>query len=345
MASGTHNRDIVVIGASAGGVRALRTLLAALPADLPAAIFAVVHVSPDAPGVLASLLNRAGPLPVVRARHGDPIRRSQVVVAPPDHHLILEPESVRLSHGPRENRHRPSIDVLFRSAAVAYGPRVIGVVLTGMLDDGTAGLWAVKRYGGLAAVQDPADAECPDMPRNAMQVTRADACLPLAGLAARLVEWTRQPAAEIAAPSSSSALSREVRMAYEDSDMQQLDAIGKRVPLTCPECGGALWEIDDIGVPRYRCHVGHAYSMLTLASDQSARIEAAIWAALRSLEEGVRIADHMARMASERGDVKAVEYHEDRSLASARHAQVLRDLLAEATHSAASRESEPSSAG
>lgn len=341
-------RDIIVVGASAGGIRALREVLSALPQSFPAAIFAVLHMSPSSPDVLPRILDRAGPLPVLRAKHGASIRRGTVTVAPADHHLILTGHGVRLSHGPRENRHRPSIDVLFRSAAVAYGSRVIGVILTGMLDDGAAGLWAIKRRDGLAIVQDPTDAEYPDMPRNALQFTRVDACVPLADIASRLAQFVQEPIETPVEPAPE-PMQSEVRMASEENGtttgIDEMDKIGERTPLTCPECGGALWEMNNQGgLSRYRCHVGHAYSMQTLEAEQGIRVEAALWAALRGLEEEVRIAERMAHAATTRGERGRAQYHDDRAVVGARHAQVLREVLEQGAERAG-RADEPAAQG
>jgi two-component system chemotaxis response regulator CheB len=323
-------RDITVIGASAGGIAALRALLKALPADYPAAIFVVLHLAPESPPVLAGILDRSTRLTVRIARTGEPVTRGVVVVAPPDHHLILERGHVVLSHGPRENRHRPSIDVLFRSAAVAYGPRVTGVILTGMLDDGAAGLWAVKQRGGVAVVQDPDDAEYPDMPRNALEAVRADHRLPLATIPRQLQAIAREMVTEPldAVPHG---MAEEVRMAsHESTHIETLDAIGKRVPFTCPECGGSLWEFEDAPTQRFRCHVGHAYSIHTLVDEQASRVEAALWAALRSLEENERLARRMAAEADRRGSTPSATAFGETAAATAQHAEVLRGLWADA---------------
>lgn len=182
--SGPHKRDVVVIGASSGGIAALLELVKSLPHDFPAPIFVVQHLAADSPSVLAEILNTVSPLTVKHPRAGEAVEPSTVYVATPDHHLLVEDGRVFLARGPKENRFRPSIDALFRSAAYAYGPRVIGVVLTGYLDDGTSGLWTVQRLGGLAVVQDPHDAVSPAMPNNALAYVEADHVVPLAELAA-----------------------------------------------------------------------------------------------------------------------------------------------------------------
>jgi two-component system chemotaxis response regulator CheB len=188
-----QQRDIIVIGASAGGLEALRMLVAALPPTFPAALFVVVHISPQSPGLLPEILDRAGPLPVLSATDQAPIRGGHIYMAPADQHLLLEPGWMRLTRGPKENRFRPAIDPLFRSAAYAFGPQVIGIVLSGMLDDGMAGLWAIKDRGGLAIVQEPSEAPHPSMPQNALTYVAVDYCLRTTDLATALDALVREP--------------------------------------------------------------------------------------------------------------------------------------------------------
>lgn len=194
------HRDVIVVGTSAGGVEALRELAAALPPDLPASVLIVLHLSPGGPGLLPAILNRAGPLPAAHATDGEELRRGRIYVAPPDFHMLVADGRLRLARGPRENLHRPAIDALFRSAAAAWGPRVIGVVLTGALDDGTAGLGAIKRTGGVAVVQDPEEAAYPSMPRSALRNVRVDHCVPLAEIPPLLDQLSREPLADGPAP-------------------------------------------------------------------------------------------------------------------------------------------------
>lgn len=332
MAEVREHRDIAVVGASGGGVEALQRLVAGLPADYPGTLFVVLHIPSDSPSVLARILDRAGPLPARTAVDGSGFQRGEIWVAPPDRHLVLEPERMRLAVGPRENRHRPAIDVLFRSAAVAYGPRVTGVVMTGSLDDGAAGLWAVKMRGGVAIVQDPADALYPEMPRVALEIVDVDHCLPLASIPAQLVRLAREPAKKGAASVADSRMELEVNMASQNSaNIDQLDHIGSRSELTCPECGGALWELQD-PPPRFRCHVGHAYSMRSLVSAQNERVESALWAGLRSLEESEALARRLGAWARHRGhDFSATQYDE-RAREDGRHAEVLREMLQTMPH-------------
>lgn len=287
----------------------------------------MLHLAPEAPSVLPEILNRKSALPVSVARSGAPVRRGSAIIAPPDRHLILEHDRVLLVHGPRENRHRPSIDVLFRSAAVAYGPRVTGVVLSGMQDDGAAGLWAIKRRGGAAVVQHPIDAEFPDMPHNAMQTVAVDAAVPMRQMAQTLIKLASE-ALDVETEDVPASMEKEVRMAQNESSMEALDTMGERVPLTCPECGGALWELQSAG-PRFRCHTGHAFSLNSLATEQSIQVEAAIWAALRRLEESERLAEKMSAQARIRGNERSADYHTDLARSHGMHAATLRELLAE----------------
>ena len=251
-------REVVAIGASAGGVEALRQLAASLPPELPAAVLVVLHVLPTGTSVLPHILGRAGPLPAGSARHGERLERGRIYVAPPDHHLLLWDGRVQLTHGPRENGHRPSLDPLFRSAARAYGERVIGIVLSGTLDDGTAGLRMIHEVGGATIAQDPEEALYPGMPRSAIDNGAADHVVrmpEMADLICMLIDTPIEPRpdppdepdAALPGPSLDIADTRAARW-------------GEPSGLTCPECGGALWEQQEGDLVRFRCHVGHAYS-------------------------------------------------------------------------------------
>ena len=283
-----HRRDIVVIGASSGGVTALMDLLAALPADFPAPIFIVQHMPADSPSILPELISRVSPLAAKHPRHGEPVVPGTVYVAPPDHHLLLEDDCVLVTRGPKENRFRPSIDALFRSAAYGYGPRVIGVVLTGYLDDGTSGLWSVQRLGGLAVVQDPRDAESPAMPTNALQFVAADHVVPLAGLAALLVRLTTElaPGKPRVGRAELDLLAIELTIAKRDNafELGIIDK-GQLTPFTCPDCHGALTQLIEGKLIRYRCHTGHAYTVSALLSELTQSVESMLYQSMRGLEE------------------------------------------------------------
>src|SRR5262245_30360791 len=239
-----QGHDIMVIGASVGGVEALSSLAAQLPEDLPAAIFVVQHMIPTATGHLAQILNRAGPLPATTAQDCESFEVGHIYVAPPDHHLLVKQGHLRVTRGLRENRVRPAIDPLFRSAAVAYGARVVGVVLTGMQNDGTSGLLAIKRCGGIAIVQDPTDAPYADMPLNALEHVAVDYCVPTAKMGAVLYQLTQDSHAHT--PLIASDLLIEVKIADNPADNRNCaEKLGEAASVTCPDCGGPLWETRD----------------------------------------------------------------------------------------------------
>jgi two-component system chemotaxis response regulator CheB len=283
-----HRRDIVVIGASAGGVTALLALVKTLPADFPAAIFVVQHVGPDSPSILPQLLSAAGPLPAKHPENGEIIEAGVIYVALPDHHLLVEDDRVLVTRGPKENRFRPSIDALFRSAAYMYGPRVIGVVLTGYLDDGTSGLWSVQRMGGLTVVQNPHDALQPAMPENALQFVQADHIVPLAELGALLVRLTLELApAKTRLPAAQLDLLKIEFTIAKQNNAFELGIIekGELTSFTCPDCHGALTQLLERKLIRYRCHTGHAYTISALLSEVTQSVESLLYQSMRGLEE------------------------------------------------------------
>ena len=319
--------DLVVIGASAGGIDAIRSLLATLPADLPAAILIVLHVGERSPQMLAKMFSQAGVLPAQYAEDGGSIVMGEVRIAPAGSHLIVEPGIMRLKRGPKENHSRPAIDPLFRSAAWAYGPRVIGMLLSGMLNDGSAGLWAIKTCGGLAVVQDPDDARYGDMPRRAMEHLPVDHCVPIAEMGALLARLVREPALPAATFSVPEQIKIETRMAeMKDNDIALMHKIGNLSPFTCPSCSGALWEINDTHVLRYRCHTGHAYTAESLSDDQTDSTENALYAAVRALEEKGRLAQAIADRSRDKRPALADSFHQT-ALESERNANQIRELL------------------
>lgn len=284
---------IVVVGASSGGIEALRILAATLPADFPAAICVVVHTSPQSPGLLDSILTRAGALPAVVAEDRARIRPGRIYVPPPDHHLLVEPGVLRLSKGPRENRFRPAVDPLFRSAAQVYGPGAVGVVLTGNLDDGTAGLWAIKQLGGVTIVQDPDEALFPSMPRAALAGVRVDHVVRLQELGPLLVRLLgAQP--EVRMPHDE-CIDIEAAIASGRNAVEAgVEQIGEPSSFACPECHGVLLRMKQDGPTRFRCHTGHAYSAASLSAAVNEGIEEALWIAVRALEEGALLMRHLA---------------------------------------------------
>jgi len=278
-------RDIVTIGASAGGVETLRRLVGALPETYPGTIFVVVHLGAEVRSELAAILSRAGPLPAVPAEDGMPIKAGRIYVARPDCHLLVEQGRVVVIRGPLENRHRPAIDPLFRSAAWAYGPRVVGVVLSGSLDDGTAGLWAIKSCGGTTIVQEPSEALHPDMPNNALMHNRVDYRLLVHEIAPLLVALAGEEAPVVQPTDRPRNLHAEVEFASLNRGLDDAMKLGNLSPFTCPSCRGALWEIEEGGHLRYRCHTGHAFSQESLLLEQGSAVEESLYVALRAVEE------------------------------------------------------------
>jgi two-component system chemotaxis response regulator CheB len=325
-------REVVVIGASAGGVEALMTLVAALPGELPAAVFVVQHVPADGTSALPAILSRVGALPAAHAVDNEPIRRGRIYVAPPDLHLIVHRDRVRVVHGPRENRSRPAIDPLFRSAAMHFGRRVIGIVLSGALDDGTAGLAIIKRLGGVAIVQDPEEALVRSMPDHALAFVDVDHCLPLTAIAETVVELTQTAlplkGATRMAKREADELAYETQIAELDLDAIEDDGRpGAPSPFGCPECGGVLWERDDDDVLRFRGRVGHAYSAASLFASQSEAIEGALWSALRALEEKSSLTKRLLDRAEMRKYKAAMARYQEQFDDAERQAEVIRSVL------------------
>jgi two-component system chemotaxis response regulator CheB len=249
-------------------------------------------------------------------------------VAPPDHHLLIEQGHVRLTRGPKENRFRPAVDALFRSAAYAYGPRVIGVILTGALDDGTAGLWAVKDRGGLAIVQDPQEALHASMPQSALRHVVVDACLPLAKIAPTLVQLAGEPAPAEGVDPVAKKLAIETRIARGDHVLDtSILELGQRSPYTCPECHGVLVQLQDGGFIRFRCHTGHAFSLSGLVMEMTQSLETSLWGTLRTIKESVLLLQHLARHARDQQDNGVADLAERKARYAEQSAEVIRDLL------------------
>jgi two-component system chemotaxis response regulator CheB len=278
-----NGHDIIVIGTSAGGMEALDQLIGQLPTGLPAAIFIVQHLHPEHSA--SGLLHRLGQNKAFHcklAEEGEAFKQGIIYLAPPDAHLLIGETTLLVRRGARENRYRPAVDPLFRSAAVAHGPRVVGVVLTGMLDDGTAGLLAIHRCGGVTVVQDPSEAPYPEMPQSALKNDHVDYCVPLAEMGGLLERLSHE------SPKKSGPIPSDLLIESEIAErvlcgIEGMDRLGPMVPYTCPSCGGTLWETKD--TDRYRCHTGHTFTAETLLADQSEKIEETLWIALRMFEE------------------------------------------------------------
>lgn len=308
----------VVVGVSAGGMDALSRLAAQLPKDFPAPVFVVQHLAPDAKGqALVMAMNREGKLKCTLAENKEKFQQGRIYLAPPGYHMMLTQDRIKLTKGATENKSRPGIDPLFRSAAIAFRNRVIGIVLTGYLDDGTAGMVAIKKCGGTCIVQDPKDAAYPDMPQNVLNQVKTDYCVPLAEMGSLLEKLVQKK------PGKNKPIPKDILIEAKIaervlSDLPSVEALGTQVPFNCPGCGGVLWQIDGGTSLRYRCHVGHAYTAPVLLNEQTAKVEETLWTALRMFEERRNLLQTMTtnnsggstKLASER--IKQSKEHIDR---------------------------------
>lgn len=316
-------RNIIVIGASAGGVEAVPRLLSSLKGDIPAAFFVSLHISPYMESLMPRLISREGELHAQHATHGMPIRPGMVYVAPPDYHLLVGPDVVRLSHGPKENRHRPAIDPMFRTAAKTYGDRVAGVLLTGNLDDGVAGLRTIQQNCGLTIVQDPVEAPFPAMPRNALEAFEPDHVLKLKDIEKLLAQL---PNSSFGGRKMKGKRSGKERSQSSEARVVIPDG-GEPVPFVCPECQGPLWELRDGKLVQYQCLVGHRYSLDNLMAGHAEELEAALWIALRTLEERVALQRRLVEQSRATGRKLGERMFQTRLAENEKHARTLRRIL------------------
>jgi two-component system, chemotaxis family, protein-glutamate methylesterase/glutaminase len=335
--SDNHERDIVLIGGSFGAIDSLSQVLKDIPENFPGSMLVVIHTGAEGPGMLPSILSRSGALPAVRAKDGEPMRPGKVYVAPPDRHLILDRGDIlRVRKGPRENGFRPAIDPLFRSASSGgYGPRSVAVVLSGYLDDGAAGMFAVRRQGGLGIVQDPEAALAGDMPAHALQYGGADFVLPTQEIGPKLVDLVRGSRELVTVKKRESGSrvrggngrSDPAGFEHPPNSFVAFPNEGEGTPsvFACPECHGVLWEIKEGGSVRYRCRTGHAYSEGTLNEELSRAGETALWAAMRALEEKASMARKMAGTVGGPGSWK--ERLSEQASTYAQHAEILRRMI------------------
>jgi two-component system chemotaxis response regulator CheB len=318
---------LVVIGASAGGPRALRRILRRLPADFPAPVLVVVHIG-SYYSILPKILQTDCSLPVRHAEDGEAIIPGSILIAPPDRHLLLEDGMARLSKGAKENFARPAIDPLFRTAAVFYRENTIGVVLSGLLDDGTIGLQAVKAYGGVALVQDPEDAEEAAMPRSALQYVKVDGCLSAEGIADRLIRLAGAPAASVTPSDAAETIEVQSRFNLREKvSIEDLANIAVPSEFTCPECHGSLWQIKHVVPSHFLCHTGHSYSAQGLSEAQQDQIEESIWIAIRALHEKQMLMKRFAKTAEQGGRTMAAIEYNAAAKALAAHAEALRNMI------------------
>jgi two-component system chemotaxis response regulator CheB len=315
--------DIIVIGGSLGSIESLRELATGLPKTISASLFVTVHLLPYANSRLPRLLSMWGDLPAKHPKDREVIAAGKIYVAPPDHHLLVGSGFCRVVKGLKENNTRPAIDPLFRTAAVSYGPRVVAVLLSGMLDDGTSGAAAVRARGGLVVVQDPADALCPDMPANAIRSAEVDYTRPVSKIAPLLVELARTPVNETkGSRAMPEDLEYEANVAQWDVDaLQSHKRPGTPSPFVCPNCKGDLWEIQQEGLFHFRCRIGHAFSPLALLASQAEALDDTLNEAFRALKEKAHMEARMAKR------VDAADYHEKQAQDNDQHASVIREML------------------
>jgi two-component system chemotaxis response regulator CheB len=320
------NRDIVAIGTSAGGVEALLFLAKRFSPNLPATILITIHIPSEIRSSLDEILSRAGPLPAAFAAGGEKLRKAHIFIAPAERHLLVDGERLMLGYGPRENNARPAIDPMLRSAALCCGPRAIGVVLTGTLGDGASGLRAISQCGGIAVVQDPRDAAFAEMPLAALNRSMPRHVVHLDEMPSLLDKLVHQPAGEpMPVPD---AIKFEVQVARSGtSSMREMDKIGRRSVLTCPECNGVMWEIDEESDFRFRCHVGHAYSAESMNLALDGNLRRALGSALRALEERVALTEKLRKQASERGQNKTTDLWARKKAEIEQEAEVVRKAI------------------
>ncbi len=323
-------RDLIVLGTSMGGVDALARLVAKLPQDLPAALLIVEHLPVTCRTRLPAILSRAGPLPATLAQDGAPIERGHIYVAVPDYHLLVEGNRLKLMHGPRENRFRPAIDPLFRSAARHFGARVVALLLTGGPGDGVAGLLAVRHAGGVAVVQDPEDAFAAALPSAAIEIAGADHVVALADMPALIARLVDQGGS---VPSGGSAMNvdpiEQMPHIVGETMRSQVDGEreGKPSVFICPECGGLLWQVKQPEMMRFRCHVGHAYNASELLEGQTETLEAALWTAVRIFRERAVLARQMAKKERAANHADAAGRYDEQAEVSEKHANAIIDNL------------------
>jgi two-component system, chemotaxis family, protein-glutamate methylesterase/glutaminase len=308
----TQAVPVIGVGGSAGGLVALKQFVEALPGDLHAAVLVVLHLSPHTPSQLDLILASTTGMSVTRAEDGERIKPGHIYVARSDRHLMLDGDRMRLSRGPKECRVRPAIDVLFRSLASSCGPRAAGVILSGMLDDGTAGLWAVKQSQGRAYVQDPAEALHPSMPESAAEHVDVDLVAPVAVLAREVAAWSSHPADPAPSTDDRDEESHrlETRIAGEENALRiGVMDLGRQSRYACPDCHGALLEIREGRVVRFRCHTGHAFSIQTLLAEIDTSIDNGLWSTVRAMEERLLLLRELARLAAEGGRASVADHY------------------------------------
>ncbi len=320
--------NLVVVGASAGGVEALISFFSQLSANLQAAVLVVLHVPTTGTSILPSIINRKSSMPASHVVDGEEIKTGHIYIAPPNYHLIVEDEKLLLSHGPRVNGVRPSIDILFHSAAKSNGPNVIGVILSGTMMDGVMGLQDVKTAGGITIVQNPDEASFPGMPMNAIERVDVDYVLTIENMAEMIVRLVEERSAQREKKTMSMNIGKvSEKLQLDRKHFEMDDQTSPRTLLTCPECGGVLWELSEQGILRYQCQVGHIFSGESMIAEQDGAVEYALWAAVRVLEERAALSRRMASRSKERGSKRSAEIFNRTAGEAESKADTIRDLL------------------
>lgn len=325
------NNTIIVIGASSGGFQAIQTLVAGLPRTLPASIFVVWHMSPDMLGVLPYVLNKLDTLPASNAVDGETIEPGRIYVAPPDHHLLVEESCVRVTRGPKENRFRPAVDPLFRSAAFTFRTRVIGIVLSGALGDGTSGLWLIKHFGGRTIVQHPRDATVPSMPESALREVEVDHVVPVSEMPGLLERLCAEPLPQ--EPKHISIMDeqrteKEIKVAKGDKEASEgIMQLGELSPYACPECHGVLSALREGERIRYRCHTGHAYSAESLLASVTEAIDDSLWNAIRAIEESIMMLNLAGDHHADQNDPRLAAQYFQKATEARQRLVVLQELV------------------
>jgi two-component system chemotaxis response regulator CheB len=300
-------KKIIVIWASAGGIKAVTQLVSTLPAELPVAVLIVLHMSKHSQAdVIVNQMQKLTAYKCLVAHNDLDIQAGHIYLAPADQHLLLKPGKIRLHFGPHENRWRPSVDVLFRSAAASYSSRVIGVVLSGLLDDGTSGMSAIKRSGGICIVQEPSEAEYSEMPLNVINNVPVDYQVLIQDMGYIIADVLSKPVVDVSIPDDVK-LEADITERLV-SDITELEKLGIHSNYVCPDCGGGLWEVEDGNHKRYRCHTGHVYTALALLQTQGEQMEESVWVSIRMLEERRNLLLTLSGRGKE-GNGMADDYH------------------------------------
>jgi two-component system chemotaxis response regulator CheB len=318
---------IIVVGASAGGLNALTELAGQLNNEMDIAVFVVLHLSTTGIGdYLVQKLQSGTSLHCKKASDGEAIEKGCIYVAPPNQHLLVNKSNIILGNGPLENRWRPSIDVLFRSAAASFSTRTIGIILTGLLDDGRSGMLAIKKCGGTCIVQNPNEAEYPDMPLAVLNNMEVDYCGSLAEMGTVIREIIKHP------PQEKFDIPADIKAESEIAEkvaigVERVADLGDPTLYSCPDCGGSLWQITENNMNRYRCYIGHAYSENDLVSRQGENMEATLWIALRMMEERRNLLQKMEQDARRKGFMRIASDHHHRSVDLQKHIDKMKEIL------------------